>query len=535
MNDTASVVLLGATTSWLLYKLARALHARSKAVKLKGPKATSWLFGLTRETSFQADDFGGLAYETWAKEYGSVYNAPGAFGSRRFILFDPKAISYFYSRETWTFVQSSFAKKAIASIAGRNLLSAEGESHKRQRRALAPAFTAASLRSLTPVFFDSAYKAKAAWDSIIEGSNTPSEAVIDVQKWMNCVSFDTIGAAGFGHEFGSLEGHQSDVKDVFELFGVSPPQGLSLILPLLAPVLPLLQMIPNERKRLNRRLNDAMAAISAVLLQRSRKEKELGASELGRTMMGTLSKAENPDAQFMLTEDEVTSQMKLLLLAGYETTAISLTWALIELALHPDKQERLRAELAPFTSKDPTYDQLTNSLPYLDSILREVLRTHPPVPALARVAGVDEVVPLSAPITSESGQLLDSVPVPKGSIVVIPIRAINRSTEIWGDNAKEFVPERWLEAENGLTPGAKQIQGYHHLLTFSDGPRICLGRGFAVSEFKSVLSVLIRNFSFEMVDGPKTGIENVMTILPRPRVKGQSGYAMPMRVRRLEG
>ncbi len=109
---------------------------------------------------------------------------------------------------------------------------------------------------------------------------------------MNCVSFDTIGTAGFGHEFGSLEGRQSDVKDVFEAFGFTPPQGLSLILPLLAPVLPLLQMIPNSRKRLNNRLNKAMGVISAVLLQRSRKEKEMGVSDMGRTIMGTLGECE---------------------------------------------------------------------------------------------------------------------------------------------------------------------------------------------------------------------------------------------------
>jgi len=208
---------------------------------------------------------------------------------------------------------------------------------------------------------------------------------------------------------------------------------------------------------------------------------------------------------------------------------------LIELAIHPEKQEKLRQELASFASRDPTYDELTNTLPYLDSVMREVLRTHPPVPTISRVAGVDEVIPLSVPITSESGEILESIPVPKGSTVVIPVRAINRSTAVWGENAKEFVPERWMESEKGLTAGAKQIQGYHHLLTFSDGPRICLGRGFAIAEFKSVLSVLVRNFAFELVDGPRTDIENVMTILPRPRVKGQSGYAVPMRVRRLEG
>ncbi|KLO13810.1 cytochrome P450 [Schizopora paradoxa] len=534
INEIGTQVLIGATAVWLLYEVIRALHSRSKGVKLRGPKSTSWLFGLSRETSFQAEDQGALAFENWAKQYGDVYNAPGAFGSTRFVIFDPKAIQYFYSKETFTFVQSTFSKRAIAAATGKNLLTADGESHKRQRRALAPAFTAATLRSLTPIFYDSAYKAKASFDSIIESSNS-SEAIIDVQKWMNCISFDTIGVAGFGHEFGSLEGRQSDVKDMFEVFGSSPPKGLSVILPLLGPVLPLLQMIPNERERINKRLNRTLAAISSVLLQRSRKDKEMGDSDFGRTIMGTLAKSENPDAQFMCSESEVTAQMKLLFVAGYETTAISLTWALIELSRNPEKQERLREELARFTSKDPTYDELINSLPYLDSVMREVLRVHPPVPTVMREAGVDELMPLSTPITTETGELIDSLPVPKGTTVVIPLRAINRSKAVWGENAKDYVPERWMESEKGLTPGAKQIQGYHHLLTFSDGPRICLGRGFAVAEFKSVLSVLIRNFSFELVNGPKTEIEHVMTILPRPRMKGESGYAMPMRVRRLEG
>ena len=67
---------------------------------------------------------------------------------------------------------------------------------------------------------------------------------------------------------------------------------------------------------------------------------------------------------------------------------------------------------------------------------------------------------------------------------MVPIRALNRSEAIWGPNAKDFKPERWLDDESGLTPRAKEFQGYHHLLSFIDGPRICLGRVFAVAEFK---------------------------------------------------
>ena len=61
---------------------------------------------------------------------------------------------------------------------------------------------------------------------------------------------------------------------------------------------------------------------------------------------------------------------------------------------------------------------------------------------------------------------------------------MNRSTSFWGPNAKEFKPERWLDDESGVPEKAKEVQGYHHLLTFVDGPRTCLGKGFALAEFK---------------------------------------------------
>ena len=67
---------------------------------------------------------------------------------------------------------------------------------------------------------------------------------------------------------------------------------------------------------------------------------------------------------------------------------------------------------------------------------------------------------------------------------MIPIRAVHRSEALWGPDAKEFKPERWLDSEAGLTKDSKEIPGYHHLLSFTDGPRICLGRLFAVAEFK---------------------------------------------------
>jgi len=209
-----------------------------------------------------------------------------------------------------------------------------------------------------------------------------------------------------------------------------------------------------------------------------------------------------------------------------------MTWALVELSRYPEKQERLRQELfASFSTRDPTHDDFTSALPYLDSVLREILRLHPPVTQLIRIAEEDDILPLATHIKDASGAQKESICVAKGESIIVPIRALNCSKTLWGPDALEFSPERWMNNERGLTDQAKAIQGFHHLFTFGDGPRICIGRAFASAEFKAVLSVLIRNYVFELRDGPETSIETVMTILPRPKVAGEKGYSLPLRVR----
>ncbi|OAX33610.1 cytochrome P450, partial [Rhizopogon vinicolor AM-OR11-026] len=234
-------------------------------------------------------------------------------------------------------------------------------------------------------------------------------------------------------------------------------------------------------------------------------------------------------------------------LAGYETTsselfistsiiwadslfAVTLTWALIELSKHSNVQTRLREELLVF-GPDPTYDQLKANLPYLDAVVHEILRLHPPITELTRVASADDVIPLSEPVCTASGKMTESISVAKGTFISIPIAAINRSTSIWGPDAKQFKPDRWL-TEDGINGKAKEVQGHRHLLTFVDGPRTCLGKDFAIIEIKTVLSVLVKNFVFELRDGPETRVEMVRAILTRPRIVGEGGIGVPLRIRR---
>lgn len=92
-------------------------------------------------------------------------------------------------------------------------------------------------------------------------------------------------------------------------------------------------------------------------------------------------------------------------------------------------------------------------------------------------------MPLSEETTTLSGEKVDRLIIPKGMHVTVPISTINRLESVWGPDAKEFVPERWID-EAGLTQRAKEIHGFSHMLTFVDGARTCLGKGFAIAEFK---------------------------------------------------
>ncbi|KAG1851972.1 cytochrome P450 [Suillus subluteus] len=517
---------------WAFVKVSRALRWRLKTTQLRGPPRTSFIYGVLPNL-IASQGTGGM-YEHWATEHGVAYMIPSILGQAIVVLCDPRAIAHFYARETWTYVQTPFSLALLEALIDRGLLSSHGEDHRRQRKALTPGFSNVAVRKLTSVFYDSVYKAKGAWDIAIESSKD-GDVVIEVQTWMNHISLDTIGIAGFSHDFGSLDGKRSSVTEVFDTFGTNQQaSALNQFFILHALAFPIITKIPTKRTNLFKQLNVTMGKISNELLIRSRREKDVNMSERDeeKSIIGLLIKSEGQDAEFHMSKEEVVAQMKVLLVAGYETTSISLTWALIELSRHPDVQTGLREELLVFGA-DPTYDQLKANLPYLDAVVHEILRLHPPVGEITRLAAADDVIPLSELVRTVSGEMTDSISIAKGTLITIPVAAINRSSAIWGPDAKEFKPDRWL-TEDGINGKAKEVQGHRHLLTFVDGPRMCLGKEFAITEFKAVLSVLVKNFVFEMRDGPDTPVEVASGLLPRPRVVGEDGIGVPLRVRRYE-
>ena len=93
------------------------------------------------------------------------------------------------------------------------------------------------------------------------------------------------------------------------------------------------------------------------------------------------------------------------------------------------------------------------------------------------------MIPLSEPLRTPQGELVDHIVVAAGQEVIIPISFLNTSTGIWGPDAREFKPERWL-VEGAIPPKAQELPGHRHILSFTEGNRMCLGRGYALAELK---------------------------------------------------
>ncbi|KAK0227150.1 cytochrome P450 [Armillaria nabsnona] len=515
---SATDICLFLVAVFLIYKVST--NRKSTATELRRPPSRSWLFGLANVIR-NAEDVG-LMYEQWSAEYGSVYTISGFLGQQKLVLCDPKAVAHFYSREAVVYIKTPIIRRIIEIMFGRNLVWVEGDLHRRQRKFLLPAFSNAAIRDLTHVFYDSAHRTSSAWDAILEASDGTS--TIDVQNWM-----DSIGIAGFSHDFGAIDGK----PQIFDSLDLSSGAVFFAFTVIVGNVFPAVLRLPSKRKGSLAAMNRVFTSIADQLLA---KAKEHG-NEEDKSVLGLLLKSETDDADIHMSRDEIIAQVSLLSISGYETTSSRTDrprvaqWALIEMCKNVDIQNKLRTELAQFGNTDPTWEQLNSSLPYLDAVVHEALRTHPPVSETTRVAAEDDILPLATPVVTKSGETIDSIFVAKGTLLTTPIRTLNRSEEIWGPDAKEFKPERWLEDS---APRAKEIKGHRHLLTFVNGPRTCLGKTFALTEFKAALFVIVKNFAFEFPGGRDTVIgKHSGSILPRPKVVGEEAARVPLRVRRV--
>jgi cytochrome P450 len=189
----------------------------------------------------------------------------------------------------------------------------------------------------------------------------------------------------------------------------------------------------------------------------------------------------------------------------HETTASALTWACYLLTKNPEIQAKVREEVKNALPED-LENNMTNlagileQLPYLNGVMHETLRLYPTVPLTMRQAIRD---------TRIGDQFI-----PEGTDIIVSIWYINRSPVIWGPDAAEFRPERWITSDGKPNQNGGASSNYN-FLTFLHGPRSCIGQGFAKAEMRCLLATMVRSFEWTLaMDDGLVMPRGVITIKP---------------------
>ncbi|CAE6450061.1 unnamed protein product [Rhizoctonia solani] len=490
---------------------------RSPLRNLQGPQNENLIFGhLAMLQEAQTGD----VWERWIDKYGKTFRWRRFFGAYELCTIDMRAINYIMSRNTM-FPKSKRLRIGLARILGEGLLSAEPEAHKRQRRIMNPSFNTPHIRNLVPIFWAKSNQLRDIWLERLR--DKPDGETIDVLLGTTCATLDIIGIAGFGYEFHSLEGTDEDelAKAFMGVFNSNDkkPSTIRLFFMIICHRLG----IPTK---VSRRLKANLATIRRIGMRIVEDKKTIlqqnkgGEESQGRDLLTLLIKSNiAPDVEKdqVMTDEEIFGQISTFLAAGHETTSSTTAWALYALTKHPEIQTKLREELLKSGPGDELSMEELDKIPYLDNFVREVLRVYAVAPMTSREADCNVVIPVGESYVDIHGTVQHGIRVQKGDTIAIPILAMNRAKDVWGQDALDFKPERWDNLPNTV----KDMPGvWSHLMTFIHGPNSCIGYRFAVIEVKTLLYSLVRAFEFDI--DPRLEIISRTMLVSRPCVKGDS-------------
>ncbi|KAI0777502.1 cytochrome P450 [Trametes elegans] len=495
------ILLLAAVLAfgWVLWRFLRPSSAFKKVL---GPPPKSWISGHVKELSAR-DAFGFMRMlET---VYGTVTRVKGPFGQDWLYLYDPKAVYSILSKDQGAYDELEWFMVANNFYLGPGLLGIRGDTHRKQRKMLHPVFSVRHIREVTPIFYRVAHKLLDAISHRV--ADGPRD--LDLLGWMGRTALELVSQAGIGYSLDPLT--EDKTEDELAVAVKSPlffaPESMiyhQIVTFLKKCGLPsVARFIVNNSP--NRTIQDLRAAAHVLhaksidIVQRRKAALERGEHTGGKDIMTVLLKANTAaTVQDQLPDDQLTSQVSTLLFAATDTTSNVLSRILHTLCERPDLQTKLRQEIVAARDGDDLTFEGLHALPFLDAVCKETLRCFTPAPTAHRLAYQDVVLPFSQPIRATDGSHLDSILVPKGSVMVISTSACNRNKALWGEDADEFKPERWL---GGLPRAVEEtpIPGvYSNLMSFLGGGRACIGFQFALLEMKVVLSLLLSHFTFEL-------------------------------------
>ena len=390
-------------------------------------------------------------YRAWMAEFRTPF-------FRSYLCNDPALVARVLTERPDDFPKSGRVGEGLRPLLGQSVFVTNGALWKRQRRIIDPAFEGGRLRDTFPAIWAAGEAAVARMD---EG---PHEVEADMSHAAADVIFRTLFSLPIDDKIATEVFHQ------FRTYQRSQP-----ILNLAA-ILPLPDWMPRGHRAQTRR---TAAAIRALITQVTQaRMAQIAQGHAPDDLATKIITTTDPQTGKRFSTDEMVDQVAIFFLAGHETSASALGWALYLLARYPEWQHRLAEEAEAALVGGPDF-AVMGQLRLARDVFRETLRLYPPVPMMVReTTGVE---------TFRDRTL------PRGAQIVISPWHLHRHERLW-DNPDGFDPARWA------TQNGKQCLR-EAFIPFSTGPRVCTGAGFAMVEGPLLLAMLVRAFRFETLPG----------------------------------
>ncbi|KZZ98738.1 Cytochrome P450 [Moelleriella libera RCEF 2490] len=449
-------------------------HLVSPIRHLPQPDGGHWILGQGKRL---AGNLPAAPCREWIDElrHDGLIRYLGFFNRERVLVCSPDALKEVLVTKSHDFEKSASTRAILGNVLGNGLLLADGDDHTMQRKNLMPAFHVRHIKALYPVFWEKAFELVQAMTAAAAAS---SSSTVDVHSWASRCTLDIIGVAGMGVDFGAIQNENSRLAKIYrQIFDSDASARQMLILSMMLPAWSL-QYLPTKRNRDLRRAAKVLRQVSMDLIQRRRRELASNEEQKYLDIIYVALKGG------YFTDTELVDHIMTFLAAGHDTTASALTWTIYQLSRHPEVQKKLRKEirdnLDPLEAGSGVSSALIDKLPYLNAVCSEVLRTHSPVPLTLRTVARDTVI---------QGQAI-----PKGTTIMLAAWGTNLDCKLWGPDAKDFRPERWLSSPTG---GA---DSNYALLTFLHGPRGCIGTTFSRAELACLVAACVGRFDFSLAD-----------------------------------
>jgi unspecific monooxygenase len=403
-----------------------------------------------------------------------------SFGRKRFLLNAPDAIHHVLVANTANYRRTAATIRILRPIVGQGLLLSEGEDWRHQRRTIAPALAP---RVVPMLARHVASVTEEAIGRLAIASRAP--APIDLLAAIQFLALEIAARSMFSLE---MREHGAAMRTMIARFSahLGRPYFLDLMLP---------AAIPTLRDLARRRFRSQwIALMDAIIAARL----EAPPSERPRDLFDMLLAARDPETGAAFSRAQLRDQIATMIVAGHETTALTLFWSMYLLASAPAEQERVAEEVRGIDLGPEGAADALPKLTYTRAVVNEALRLYPPAFAIARMAN--------------AADRLGGVDIPGGSLVMMAPWVLHRHVRLWKD-PDAFIPARFLGEEPRR----------FSFMPFGAGPRVCVGAQLALTEAVLVLAAMIQRFDVALADA--------VPVLPVAVIVTHPDHPAPFRLR----